>query len=93
VLSVLSGGRYNAPISIFFFPSKLIVPDIKKHLRILNMNFQSLKKKGKLIEAIIESTEADMIIGTETWLDSNIKSSEIIPDYFQYDMAWLGIVC
>ena len=50
------------------------------------MNFKSLKKKDKLLEAIIESTEPDIIIGTETWLDSNIKSSEIIPDYFQYDM-------
>jgi hypothetical protein len=62
-----------------------IKPATKKHIRILNMNFQSLKKKGKLLEAIIESTEPDIIIGTETWLDSNIKSSEIIPDYFQYD--------
>jgi hypothetical protein len=51
----------------------------------LNINFQSLKKKGKLLEAIIETTEPDIIIGTLTWLDSNIKSSEIIPDYFQYN--------
>ena len=51
----------------------------------MNINFQSLKKKGKLLEAIIETTEPDIIIGTYTWLDSNIKSSEIIPDYFQYN--------
>ncbi|XP_063416249.1 uncharacterized protein LOC134697892 [Mytilus trossulus] len=44
-----------------------------------------LRKKGKLLEAIIESTEPDVIIGTETWLDPNIKSSEIILDYFHYD--------
>ena len=67
-------------------PKPKTKPATKKHLRILNMNIQSLKKKGKQIEAIIESTEPDIIIGTETWLDSNIKSSEIIPDYFQYDM-------
>jgi len=67
-------------------PKTKTKPATKKHLRILSMNFQSLKKKGKLLEAIIESTEPDIIIGTKTWLDSNIKSSEIIPDYFQYDM-------
>ena len=39
-------------------------PSTKKHLRILNINFQSLKKKGKLLEAIIETTEPDIIIGT-----------------------------
>ncbi|CAG2194538.1 unnamed protein product [Mytilus edulis] len=44
------------------------------------------KKKGKLLEAIIESTDPDIIIGTDTWLDPNIKSSEIFPDYFQYDI-------
>ena len=39
-------------------------PATKKHLRILNINFQSLKKKGNLLEAIIETTEPDIIIGT-----------------------------
>jgi hypothetical protein len=64
-------------------PKTKTKPATKKHPRILKMNFQSLKEKGNLLEAIIESTEPDIIIGTETWLDSNIKSSEIIPDYFQ----------
>jgi hypothetical protein len=41
-------------------------PKTKKHLRILNMNFQSLKRKDKLLEAIIETTEPDILIGTET---------------------------
>lgn len=59
---------------------------VKKSLRILNINFQSLRKKGKLLEAIIDSTDPDVIIGTETWLDPNIKSSEIIPDYQNYDI-------
>ena len=58
----------------------------KKHLRILNINFQSLRKKGKQLETLIESTDPDIILGTETWLDPNIKNSEIIPDYYQYDV-------
>jgi hypothetical protein len=63
-------------------PKPKTKPATKKHLRILNMNFKSLKKKDKLLEAIIESTEPDIIIGTETWLDFNLKfearSSQII---------------
>jgi hypothetical protein len=45
-------------------PKPKTKPATKKHLRILNINFQSLKKKGKLLEAIIETTEPDIIIGT-----------------------------
>jgi hypothetical protein len=43
-------------------------PTHKKQARILNINFQSLRKKGKLLETIIEYTDPDIIIGTETWL-------------------------
>jgi hypothetical protein len=52
----------------------------------LNINFQSLRKKGNLLEALIESSKPDIILGTETWLDSNIKSSDILPPYLNYDI-------
>ncbi|CAC5412114.1 unnamed protein product [Mytilus coruscus] len=39
----------------------------KKQLRILNINCQSLRKKGKLLETSFASTEPDIIIGTDTW--------------------------
>jgi hypothetical protein len=45
-----------------------------------------LRKKGKLLETIIESTDPDIIIGTETWLDPTFRSSEIFPDYYLYDI-------
>ena len=57
-----------------------------KNIRILNINFQSLRKKGNLLEALIESSKPDIILGTETWLDSGIKSSEILPPYLNYDI-------
>lgn len=58
----------------------------RKSLRILNINFQSLRKKGKLLESILETTDADIVLGTETWLDTNIKSSEIFPPYLNLDV-------
>jgi hypothetical protein len=45
-----------------------------------------LRKKGKLLETIIESTDPDIIIGTETWLNPTFRSSEIFPDYYLYDI-------
>ena len=57
-----------------------------KQLRVLNINFRSIKKKGKQLEAIIDSTNPDIIIGTETWLEPKIHSSEIIPNYLGYNV-------
>ena len=31
---------------------------------------------------IIESTQADIVIGTESWLTPSIKSPEVLPSYF-----------
>lgn len=58
----------------------------KNQLRILNINFQSARKKAKLLEAIIDDTDPDIIIGTETWLDSSISSSELLPPYLGFDI-------
>jgi hypothetical protein len=55
-------------------------------LRILNINFQSLRKKGKQLEAVIDSSNPDVIIGTETWLDPDINSAEVIPNYMGFDV-------
>jgi hypothetical protein len=46
----------------------------------------TVRKKGKLLETIRESTDPDIIIGTETWLDPTFRSSEIFPDYYLYDI-------
>jgi hypothetical protein len=46
-------------------------------LRILNVNFQSIKTKEHLLENMIRSTYPDIIFGTETWIDNSIKDSQI----------------
>jgi hypothetical protein len=52
-------------------------------LRVLNVNFQSIKKKQHLVQNLVDNTKPDIVIGSETWLDPNIKDSEIFPDGFK----------
>lgn len=55
-------------------------------LRFLCINFQSIRKKGKYISTLIESTRPDVIIGTETWLSSDVNSSEIFEENLGFDV-------
>ena len=48
-------------------------------LTILNINFQSIKSKLCRLSNVIDSVKPDIIIGTETWLDKDIRDSEICP--------------
>ncbi|KAK6177784.1 hypothetical protein SNE40_015818 [Patella caerulea] len=59
----------------------------KRALKILNVNFQSIGKKGDLLEAMIDVTDPDIILGTETWLDGNVASTEFLPDRMGYKVA------
>ena len=49
----------------------------------LNINYQSIKRKQHLVQNVIASTIPDIVIGTETWLDSTIKNDEIFPDGYK----------
>ncbi len=67
-------------------PTHSSTPDKKKHtsqnskpLRFLNVNFQSIKKKQAQVIHLIDSMKPDVVIGTETWLDSTIRDSEFFP--------------
>ena len=58
----------------------------KDSLRILAINFRSLRKKGQQLEAVIDDYDPDIILGNETWLDSKNHSSEILPPYLGYEI-------
>ncbi|KAK3097903.1 hypothetical protein FSP39_014294 [Pinctada imbricata] len=45
--------------------------------KIININFQSIKNKREELNNLISSEEPNIIIGTETWLNSSIHSAEI----------------
>ena len=51
-------------------------------LRVLNLNCRSIKNKREELHIVIEDAKPDVIIGTESWLDSTIDSSEIFPDSY-----------
>ena len=48
-------------------------------MTILNINFQSIKSKLCRLSNVIGGVKPDIIIGTETWLDKDIRDSEICP--------------
>ena len=53
-------------------------------LRIAMLNCQSVKASGKpaQLKNLVSSRQADVVIGSESWLNSSIKSSEVFPDGF-----------
>ena len=49
---------------------------------------QSIKGKQGQVRNLIDSTNPEIIFGTETWIDSNIKDSQLFPsgyDIFRKD--------
>lgn len=54
-------------------------------MRILVVNCQTIKGPGKtaLLQNMVDATQANIIIGTESWLDGSIKSSEVFLTNFR----------
>ncbi len=48
-------------------------------LKVLVINFQSIQNKVAQLDALIHEHKPDIIQGTETWLSSNVSTSEIFP--------------
>lgn len=62
--------------------SRVIPNHQRKGLRTIITNFQSIKNKAAELEVLIETTAPDVIIGTETWTNKDILSSELFPDTY-----------
>ena len=55
-----------------------------ENMRTLVINFQSVRNKRAELSNVLSSYQPEIFIGNETWLNSNITSSEIFPS--QYDI-------
>ncbi|XP_072181424.1 uncharacterized protein [Diadema setosum] len=64
--------------------------NLSTSVKIVTVNFQSVNNKKEEIANLIDSTAPGIIIGTETWLNDSIHTSEILPstyDVFRKDRA------
>ena len=61
-----------------------------KNFKVISINFQSIVNKVPSFLEVINKHNPDIIIGSETWLTTNISSSEIFPpnyNVFRKDMT------
>jgi hypothetical protein len=51
-------------------------------LRVVVVNFRSVKGDGKpaQLKNIVSSLQADLVLGTESWLSDQVNSAEVFPD-------------
>jgi exonuclease III len=56
----------------------------KRSLRLLIINFQSIKSKKENFWNMLEQTEPDIIIASETWLHQGILEREILPENYRF---------
>lgn len=57
---------------------------LRRHLNLLHINIQSLKKKLNELEALAKITKADIITVNETWLEENDEQFFKIQGYDAY---------
>lgn len=65
-------------------PSKVTPHRTDLPMRVLVLNTQSIKSPGKpaQLQTFIRTANADIVIGSESWLNQNISSSEVFPPDF-----------
>ena len=52
-------------------------------LKIVNVNCRSIKNKIAEFEHLSKTTDADIILGTESWLTDDIKNSEVFSNNYK----------
>ena len=54
-------------------------------MRIVVVNCQSIKSYGKpsQLRKLVSSIQADIVIGTESWLNPTIRDAEVFPERFK----------
>ena len=68
-------------------PIKVGKPSSKssqKVMRVLDINFQSLKSKREEFWSLLEQSEPDIVLGSETWLKPSIAESEVLPPTYKF---------
>ena len=48
-------------------------------IKMLTVNFQSIKSKQGQVKNLVESTKPDFVLRTETWIDPSITDNQIFP--------------
>ena len=56
---------------------------VKRSMKFLNINFQSISNKIPSLHVLLEKENPDVIFGTETWLDGSVFSNELLPSTYQ----------
>ena len=59
-------------------------PLSKKKLRILVINFQSITAKREALWALLEYADPDVVLATETWLNTTIAEREVLPASYRF---------
>ena len=55
-----------------------------KRVRILNINFQSIKSKREEFWSILDQCDPDIVLATETWLNPSIMEAEVLPPGYKF---------
>ena len=56
---------------------------LPKNLKVSNINFQSIVNKAQEFCCLVDTENPEIVVGTESWLQPDISSSEIFPEGYQ----------
>ena len=59
-------------------------PLVNRKIRVMSINFQSIRSKKEEFWSMLEYSDPDIILASETWLNPNIKEREILPPSYTF---------